>query len=972
MQPNTVTASSIQQPPPRPPQQLQQPPPPLMLSNNLVQQLSTSSIPISEALQSPRFTNYPSPHYPTAPMQLPASPAAWSTPNTGYTTSQTAQAAIMQAFLTNQSLPTQPLTPASSPASVPSGMNADLSTPSLRVTTQTTANKAVTVETHQLTPTTLTDQEATSSSDRIFELEKEIRDFVTYGLACDEFFDWLDTPAAYEAQYEDTLFHCATAVREKYAEYGLWTGLRVWDKLHSIRQRLPSKVQAMIVEWQNELEAKNCLPANAVTHTKPSTTTTTQSSSPHAPVLTQTTSLPLENSPSLQSPQSFIQPPSSQSFPITSQAFHVAAQPHTFRQPPQSPHQTQFAAGLPTQPAQNIPSDLNSSNPYLQGSTQNQSMLQPSIPLTSMATSLSGPIPAALPVSLPSSVAPSIVALPQLSLPPGAVRLNHPQLLQLQMQQWKLMQQQQHHQHLQQRQHQQQQQQQMQHQLQLQMQKKLQQQFLQQQQLQEQQLIRQQQQQPPNSQQQQVQVQQNRAVYISPMPSWSSSVPLSSVADVNGNQSAPSAQSTAVVQQRKPTVMPATMQWFTPDGLPLALPNVALPVAQAPLVTPQLMRHIESPLNGFRLKHQQIRTDCTFFLGAEDYRRLYHGTPVQVPQDSEKWPITYMLTSWKINSYKTKCEWPLAVAIEINNVKPQMERSYYFAIDCYSRETEDHVTQKVLKGTPIDASVSRGIINDRLSTRRIGAAQQGDDDEIEVVQSSYRINLKCPISMQRISQPIRGIRCKHADCYDLSSYLAVNHGNAGWTCPHCSCYTPIQTLARDLFFEYLLATVPKNVYEIEFSQSSNEWVATKTELPDPDEPYSDEENDQLPIKNENASPQLAQVTVAQTENVINLISDDEEEGEEQGGEKTSQPQLIRQKRPAPLPSPDGTLVEDPGFDSRSASTEKDVVYHKRSRSQYSFPSYPSGSPIPTITPILPTSDNPDLSSLRPSDPTTNL
>ncbi|ORZ03475.1 hypothetical protein BCR43DRAFT_52167 [Syncephalastrum racemosum] len=105
-------------------------------------------------------------------------------------------------------------------------------------------------------------------------------------------------------------------------------------------------------------------------------------------------------------------------------------------------------------------------------------------------------------------------------------------------------------------------------------------------------------------------------------------------------------------------------------------------------------------------------------------------------------------------------------------------------------------------------------------------------------------------------------------CFELSSYLAVNVENTSWKCPHCHGYTPPHQLARDFFFERLIQEAGKQAVEIEFRGDCDQWRVTRSETPDDGDDFDeDDEPDKkrLPASTEEPA------------NVISLISDDEDD-----------------------------------------------------------------------------------------------
>lgn len=109
--------------------------------------------------------------------------------------------------------------------------------------------------------------------------------------------------------------------------------------------------------------------------------------------------------------------------------------------------------------------------------------------------------------------------------------------------------------------------------------------------------------------------------------------------------------------------------------------------------------------------------------------------------------------------------------------------------------------------------------------------------------------------------------------------------NPTWVCPHCNNVTGPDSIARDLLVEHLLETLPKRATEIEYTGDHTNYKITKTEDPDSDGDDDDDEKDSVDTSKsaENNATQGQDVTTTKTQNdVIDLISDDEEEEGETG------------------------------------------------------------------------------------------
>lgn len=99
-----------------------------------------------------------------------------------------------------------------------------------------------------------------------------------------------------------------------------------------------------------------------------------------------------------------------------------------------------------------------------------------------------------------------------------------------------------------------------------------------------------------------------------------------------------------------------------------------------------------------------------------------------------------------------------------------------------------------------------------------------------------------------------------------------------WHCPFCNAYVTPEKLHRDRFFEELLQRVDKHVVELEFTDSCDNYKATKIETPDV-EADDKVESETTPKPGEQ-------------QNVISLLSDDEEEE----GEISEPADTLKRKR----------------------------------------------------------------------------
>ena len=87
-----------------------------------------------------------------------------------------------------------------------------------------------------------------------------------------------------------------------------------------------------------------------------------------------------------------------------------------------------------------------------------------------------------------------------------------------------------------------------------------------------------------------------------------------------------------------------------------------------------------------------------------------------------------------------------------------------------------------------------------------------------VCLSSDKLNLKCPITLERLKEPVRGIHCQHLQCFDLDAYLTINRQvgafNNRWQCPVCTLILRPADLSFDPYVEEVLVSTSADVGEV--------------------------------------------------------------------------------------------------------------------------------------------------------------
>ncbi|KAK0668662.1 putative E3 SUMO-protein ligase [Cercophora samala] len=93
----------------------------------------------------------------------------------------------------------------------------------------------------------------------------------------------------------------------------------------------------------------------------------------------------------------------------------------------------------------------------------------------------------------------------------------------------------------------------------------------------------------------------------------------------------------------------------------------------------------------------------------------------------------------------------------------------------------------------------------------------------DVVATSQNLSLKCPITYMRLTNPCRGIKCNHIQCFDASSYLQMQEQSPLWLCPICNKVTPFEQLATDEYARDILARTSESTEQVTI-EPNGEWA----------------------------------------------------------------------------------------------------------------------------------------------------
>nr|ADE10062.1 MIZ [Tremella fuciformis] len=100
------------------------------------------------------------------------------------------------------------------------------------------------------------------------------------------------------------------------------------------------------------------------------------------------------------------------------------------------------------------------------------------------------------------------------------------------------------------------------------------------------------------------------------------------------------------------------------------------------------------------------------------------------------------------------------------------------------------------------------------SDNQTSSVKPDDDDEDDIIFTNSKMSLKDPLSMMRITRPIRSSKCSHMQCFDATWWIENNAVHPQWLCPLCSKALVFDDLIVDGYFLSILKAVPDTVEEV--------------------------------------------------------------------------------------------------------------------------------------------------------------
>lgn len=106
--------------------------------------------------------------------------------------------------------------------------------------------------------------------------------------------------------------------------------------------------------------------------------------------------------------------------------------------------------------------------------------------------------------------------------------------------------------------------------------------------------------------------------------------------------------------------------------------------------------------------------------------------------------------------------------------------------------------------------VSSDILMQKLQNKKVKSIEETKDDIIkmfadndndpDLVSTSYYCSLVCPLGKTRINIPAKSINCKHLQSFDALTFILMNEKNSKWICPVCDKQCEYDDLQIDSYF----------------------------------------------------------------------------------------------------------------------------------------------------------------------------
>lgn len=117
---------------------------------------------------------------------------------------------------------------------------------------------------------------------------------------------------------------------------------------------------------------------------------------------------------------------------------------------------------------------------------------------------------------------------------------------------------------------------------------------------------------------------------------------------------------------------------------------------------------------------------------------------------------------------------------------------------------------------------------ERIKKARVIPKQQVIDEmnkanaDPDIAATSSKMSLKDPVSITRITMPIRSTVCQHNQCFDGRYFMELQEQAPTWSCPICAKTVSFESLCVDKYFEEILNTTSKNIEQVTI-EPNGQW-----------------------------------------------------------------------------------------------------------------------------------------------------
>jgi hypothetical protein len=234
--------------------------------------------------------------------------------------------------------------------------------------------------------------------------------------------------------------------------------------------------------------------------------------------------------------------------------------------------------------------------------------------------------------------------------------------------------------------------------------------------------------------------------------------------------------------------------------------------------------------------------------------------------DTSKGIFLYCLESSKIVNSMSKFKWPINFSIFLNGTKLSIENRV--DIDITNSIQENNILEINYTYIPNNISVlivqrtGRGLSDIPLSNNL-----SIDDCFIKTLKnfgeqmiSKEKFTLNCVYTNKLISTPVKGLDCKHFQCFDYLTYLKINKIRRKFECPICKNLCFKDDLYEEKYFREILDTCKssfglEDLEDLEFYlDSKGKWTWNQKQKENKNIVDSFDETNQKCIENLNFSP----------------------------------------------------------------------------------------------------------------------